>query len=89
MALTTREERKAKVIDDYFRNKNYYPHIPFKAFGNLLMEECLRMGEDGLWPSTAAAFIEAGFGVTREEIEPGRTMLKLHELGENAGTVRV
>jgi hypothetical protein len=53
---------KAQIIDRYFRAKDYYPHIPYEPIGELLVSECRRMGEGGLWVSTAAALVEQESG---------------------------
>lgn len=52
------DAEKAAIIDAYFRQKNAYPWIPYVPLGKTLVEECRRMGPDGLWVSTAAALVE-------------------------------
>jgi len=58
MAVT----RKGKIIDQYFSNKNFYYWVPFEPIGDILVQECDRMGDNGLWVSTAAALVEQESG---------------------------
>lgn len=52
------DAEKAAIIDRYFHEKNVYPWVPYVPIGKTLVEECRRMGPDGLWVSTAAALVE-------------------------------
>lgn len=53
---------KAQIIDNYFRQKNYYKHIPYKPIGQIIVDEVARMGKNGLFLSTACALIERESG---------------------------
>lgn len=52
----------AQIIDGYFRAKNYYPHIPYRPIGQIVVDEVKRQGADGLYLSTAAALVEQESG---------------------------
>ncbi len=49
---------RAEIIDNYARNLNAYPHIPYQPVGRIMVEEVERMGPNGLYLSTAAALVE-------------------------------
>lgn len=50
---------RAQIIDDYFREKNYYPDIPYVPIGELIVDICKNhTGKDNLWVSTMAAACE-------------------------------
>ncbi len=53
---------QAQIIDDYFREKDYYPHVPYSPIGEILVNEVERMGPDGLYLSTACALVEQESG---------------------------
>ncbi len=53
---------QAQIIDDYFCEKNYYPHIPYAPIGEIVVSEVERMGPDGLFLSTACALVEQESG---------------------------
>lgn len=53
---------RATIIDNYFKSKNYYPWIPYVSIGSMIIEECNRMGANGLWVTTACAQIEQESG---------------------------
>lgn len=52
----------AEIIDNYARQKNYYPWIPYVPVGQTIVAEVERMGRDGLYVSTAAALVEKESG---------------------------
>ncbi len=56
------ETRKGRIIDEFFERSNFYSWIPFEPIGDIVVEECARMGEGGLWVSTAAALIQQEAG---------------------------
>lgn len=62
MDLSLSDLRKAEIIDGYFTRKNYFPWVVYRPIGNLLVSECRKMGEGGLWVSTAAALVEQESG---------------------------
>jgi hypothetical protein len=63
MALTATQLNKARIIDDYFRRSNYYPHIPFEPIGVDVVDIAVNhTGADNLWISTAVALIEQESG---------------------------
>jgi hypothetical protein len=53
---------RAEIIDDFFRNLDAYPDVPYQPVGEILVDECEKMGPDGLWVSTAAALLEQESG---------------------------
>jgi hypothetical protein len=53
---------RAEIIESYFKSQDYYPHIPYKPIGEIIVQEVERMGPDGLYVSTAAALVEKESG---------------------------
>lgn len=53
---------RAEIIDSYFREKNYYPHVPYVPIGENVVRETERQGVDGLYVSTGAAMVEKESG---------------------------
>ena len=53
---------RAEIIDDFFRDLDAYPDVPYQPVGAMLIEECEEMGPEGLWISTAAALLEQESG---------------------------
>lgn len=53
---------RAQLIDGYFQNQNYYPHIPYRPIGKTVVAEVERQGANGLYLSTACALIEKESG---------------------------
>lgn len=52
----------AQVIDEYARQKNYYPHIPYASVGQAIVDKVKAQGSDGLYLSTACALVEKESG---------------------------
>ena len=52
----------AEIIDGYARQKNYYPHVPYKPVGQTIVDKVKRQGPDGLYLSTACALVEKESG---------------------------
>jgi hypothetical protein len=56
-------EKKALIIDDYFRRQNYYPWIMYEDIGKDVVDCALNhTGTSNLWISTACALIEQESG---------------------------
>lgn len=53
---------RAEIIDEFFRNLDAYPHVPYQPVGEILVDECEKMGQEGLFVSTAAALLEQESG---------------------------
>lgn len=53
---------KAEIIDEFFEELNAYPHVPYQPVGEILVDECEKMGPDGLFVSTAAALLQKESG---------------------------
>jgi Transglycosylase SLT domain len=53
---------RAEIIDEYFEELNAYPDIPYQPVGEILVDECEKMGPEGIWVSTAAALLEQESG---------------------------
>src|SRR5215210_119463 len=53
---------RAEIIDDFFREQDAFPHVPYQPLGAELVRECESMGPDGLFVSTAAALVEKESG---------------------------
>jgi hypothetical protein len=53
---------RAEIIDDFFREQDAFPHVPYQPLGTDLVRECESMGPDGLFVSTAAALVEKESG---------------------------
>lgn len=53
---------RAEIINNYCREKDYYPWIAYKPIGETMVEEVERQGENGLYLSTAAALVEKESG---------------------------
>jgi hypothetical protein len=50
---------RAQIIDKYFREKNYYPQVPYVPIGDLIVDICENhTGDKPLWVSTMAAACE-------------------------------
>lgn len=47
-----------RCIDEYFKGKNYYPKVPWRPIGKIVVEEVERMGRGGLYLSTACGLLE-------------------------------
>jgi hypothetical protein len=52
----------AEIIDDFFREQDAFPQVPYQPLGADLVRECESMGPDGLFISTAAALVEKESG---------------------------
>jgi hypothetical protein len=52
----------AEIIDNFFREQDAFPHVPYQPLGAELVRECESMGPDGLFVSTAAALVEKESG---------------------------
>src|SRR5215211_3566854 len=53
---------RAEIIDDFFREQDAFPDVPYQPLGAELVRECESMGPDGLFVSTAAALVEKESG---------------------------
>jgi hypothetical protein len=53
---------RAEIIDDFFRELDAFPDVPYQPLGLHVVEECESMGPDGLFVSTAAALVEKESG---------------------------
>jgi hypothetical protein len=53
---------RAEIIDDFFREQDAFPQVPYQPLGADLVGECESMGPDGLFVSTAAALVEKESG---------------------------
>jgi len=53
---------RAEIIDDFFREQDAFPHVPYQPVGRELVRECESMGPEGLFVSTAAALVEKESG---------------------------
>ena len=53
---------RAEIIDDFFRDLDAYPHVPYQPVGEILVDECEKMGPEGLYLSTAAALVQKESG---------------------------
>ena len=51
-----------KIIDDFFQDLDAHPHVPYQPVGEILVDECEKMGPDGLFVSTAAALLQKESG---------------------------
>ena len=57
------DEEKVTIIDDYFREKNYYDWIDYAPIGATILDVCRNeTGSDPLWLSTACALVEQESG---------------------------
>jgi hypothetical protein len=53
---------RAEIIDNFFRQRDAFPDVPYQPLGAHLVQECEAMGPDGLFVSTAAALVEKESG---------------------------
>lgn len=51
-------EALATCIDEYFKRRDYYPKVPWHPIGKIVVDEIERMGDGGLYLSTACALLE-------------------------------
>jgi hypothetical protein len=53
---------RAEIIDEFFQNLDAYPDVDYQPVGEILVDECEKMGPEGLLVSTAAALLEQESG---------------------------
>ena len=57
------DEEKVRIIDEYFREKNYYPWIEYEPVGATILDVCRNeTGSDPLWLSTGCSLVEQESG---------------------------